>query len=384
MSGYAHGLVIEELRASAVRVPLHKPMSFSTRNVEFRDYVLVYLTTEDGTQGIGYTYAGNSGGQWLADAVNDLIAPLLIGRDAGAIEDNWELVYRDLLLLGRRGGLLRALSAVDIAAWDCVGKASGLPLRRLLGGSRDRVPAYASGGYYRKGDPVEVVSGEMERYKALGFTKFKIKVGGLPLKGDVARVAAAREIIGPDAELALDANNAWRSSDEALRAIKLFEPHGIWWIEEPLSPDDLIGHADLVKRSPITVATGEIEATRWAFGDMLRGGSADILQPDACVAGGVSEWMKIAHLAAAFDRSVAPHWHANLHAQLAAATVNCTAVEYFALSEDIYNFEALLEDELEVEGGEILLNSDPGVGITLNEAAVSEYLLEPRAVVGNV
>lgn len=381
MNGYEQEMAVQELRATAVRVPLHTPMSFSTRRVEFRDFVLVHLTTESGIRGLGYTYAGNSGGQWLAEAVNDLIAPLLVGRDAGNIEDNWELVYRDLILLGRRGGLIRALSAVDIAAWDCLGKATGMPLRRLLGGGSNRVAAYASGGYYREGDPIDLVVGEMSRYKDLGFTKFKIKIGGLPLEGDVARVAAVRDLIGPDAELALDANNAWQSSDEALRAIRRFEPYGIWWIEEPLSPDDIAGHADLVKRSPITIATGEIEATRWGFGDILRAGGAEILQPDACVAGGISEWMKIAHLAASFGRTVAPHWHANLHAELAAATTNCTAVEYFALQEDIYNFEALLETEMKVEDGEILLNDLPGLGIVLNEEVVSEFALPDRRVV---
>lgn len=373
---------ITGLRAAAIRIPLSVTTSFSTRRVDHRDYVLCWMETEEGVEGVGYTYAGNSGGQWLADAIDELIAPRLIGRDALAIEENWELIYRDLLLLGRRGGLLRALSAVDIAAWDVLGRTTGLPLRRLLGGGRDRVPAYASGGYYRDGDPVEAVVGEMERYRALGFTRYKIKVGGLPLAGDVARVAAARETIGPDAELALDVNNGWRSSDEALRAIRAFEPYGIWWVEEPLSPDDVAGHADLVKRSPITIATGEIEATRWAFADLLRHRGADILQPDACVAGGVSEWMKIAHAAASFDRSVAPHWHANVHAQLAAATTNTLAVEYFALSEDIYNFEALLQRELVVEDGEIVLDDTPGIGIALDEEAVERHRLSGRVPAG--
>lgn len=373
---------ITGLRAAAIRIPLRVTTSFSTRRVDHRDYVLCWMETEEGVEGVGYTYAGNSGGQWLADAIDELIAPRLVGRDALAIEENWELIYRDLLLLGRRGGLLRALSAVDIAAWDVLGRATGMPLRRLLGGGRDRVPAYASGGYYRDGDPVEAVVGEMERYRALGFTRYKIKVGGLPLAGDVARVAAARETIGPDAELALDVNNGWRSSDEALRAIRAFEPYGIWWVEEPLSPDDVAGHADLVKRSPITIATGEIEATRWAFADLLRHRGADILQPDACVAGGVSEWMKIAHAAASFDRSVAPHWHANVHAQLAAATTNTLAVEYFALEEDIYNFEALLQRELVVEDGEIVLDDTPGIGIALDEEAVERYRLGGRVPAG--
>jgi len=249
-------------------------------------------------------------------------------------------------------------------------------VRRLLGGGRDRVPAYASGGYYRPGDPVENVVSELERYKALGFDRFKIKVGGLALEGDVARVAAARATIGPAGALALDANNAWRSSDEALRAIEAFAEHDIWWIEEPLLPDDVRGHARIAERNPITVATGEIEATRWAFGDLLRSEACEILQPDACVAGGISEWMKIAHAAASFGRTVAPHWHANVHAQLAAAVSNCPAVEFFALEEDIYNFEQIVGNRLQVEDGDIMLDDTPGIGVLFDEEAIARLRVE--------
>jgi L-alanine-DL-glutamate epimerase-like enolase superfamily enzyme len=365
---------ITRLTAQALRVPVHVTTSFSTRSIDERHYVLVRLATDDGVEGIGYTYAGTAGGPWLAAAVNELLAPLLMGRDVGALEENWTVVYRELLLLGRRGALLRALSAVDIAGWDALGKATDMPLRRLLGGSGDRVPAYASGGYYRPGDAVENVRTELRRYQDLGFTRFKIKVGGLPLDEDVTRVAAARELIGSGA-LALDANNAWDSSDEALHAARAFEPYGIWWLEEPLSPDDVQGHARLTAASPIPIATGEIEATRWAFGDLLAQSACDILQPDACVAGGVSEWMKIAHAAAAFGKSVAPHWHANLHAQLALAVGNCPVVEFFALAEDIYNFEAIVKNRLAVAGGEIELDEAPGIGVVLDEDAVSKFTI---------
>lgn len=172
--------------------------------------------------------------------------------------------------------------------------------------------------------------------------------------------------------MALDANNAWRSSDEALRAAKAFAPFDIWWLEEPLSPDDVGGHARLAERSPIPIATGEIAATRWGFGDLLRQSACEILQPDACVAGGVSEWLKIAHAADCFGLIVAPHWHANLHAQLAAAVSNCPVVEFFALREDIYNFESIVVNRLQVEDGEILLGDTPGVGVILDEEMISQ------------
>jgi len=181
------------------------------------------------------------------------------------------------------------------------------------------VPASSSGGYYRPGDPLENIREEVARQRARGFSDYKMKVGGLPLHADEARVGAAREALGPTGRLALDANNAYASVAEAIKAADAFAPHDIWWFEEPLVPDDIDGHAQLAARGPIPIATGEIEATAWGFGHLLRARAAHIHQTDACVCGGVGEWMKAAHAAAAFGVQVAPHWHHNLHAQLAAA-----------------------------------------------------------------
>lgn len=369
---------ITSISAELVSVPVEPSAGFSTRTVNHREYVIVRVRDEDGaTEGIGYTYAGNSAGRLVVDIVNDLIAPILVGREAGAIEQNWDLVYRELLLIGRRGALLRALSAVDIALWDLAAKSAGRPLRELLGGVADTVPAYASGGYYRPGDPVQLVIEEVERYLALGFEDYKMKFGGLPLAEDVARVAAAREALGPGRRLALDINNGWNDATEAMRAIAAVEEFDIWWVEEPFLPDDIRSHRRLTARSPVAIATGEIEATRWAFAELIEQEAADILQPDANVCGGVTEWIRIARTAESFGIPVAPHWHANLHAELAACTPNCITVEYFALAEGIYNFEALVEDPLEVADGQIVLGSSPGIGFELDQEQLERYAVPP-------
>ncbi|MFN8223970.1 MAG: mandelate racemase/muconate lactonizing enzyme family protein [Gaiellales bacterium] len=367
--------IVRGIDAIAVRVPLREQTSFSTRAVLHRDYVLVTITDADGAQGIGYTYAGTTSGPWVREAVRSLIAPLLVGRDADDVKRNWELVYRTFLLEGRRGAFIRALSAVDIAAWDLRGVRAGMPLRRLLGGTVDEVAAYASGGYYRDGDPLENVTREVERYRQLGFVDYKMKVGRDPSL-DVARIAAAREALGPAGRIALDANNAWNSVEESLTVIRRYAEHDIWWVEEPLLPDDVRGHAELVRRSPITIATGEIEATRWGFAPIFREGAAEIIQPDAGVAGGITEWLTIAATAESFGVPVAPHWHANLHAQLSAATPGCITVEYFALDEDIYNFEALVADPLAIRDGRIVLPNTPGNGVALDPDAVARFTLD--------
>jgi L-alanine-DL-glutamate epimerase-like enolase superfamily enzyme len=366
---------IRELRATAVRVPLRVTTSFATRAVRHRDYLLVELVGDDGSTGIGYAYAGTAGGTWLRQCVDELIAPVLAGRDAEAFDDNWDAVYRELLLLGRRGAVLRALSAVDVAAWDRSARAAGEPLWRRLGGTRTEIPAYASGGYYRAGDPVENVAAEVGRHRARGFRDYKMKVGGLPLEQDVARVEAARRALEPGARLALDANNAWTELDDALRAAEAFAPFDIWWLEEPFLPDDVAGHAALARVSPVPIATGEIEATRWAFADILEREAAAFVQADAGVCGGIGEWLAIARAAAAASIPVAPHWHANLHAQLASAADNCICIEYFALEEDVYNFEALVDTPLVVVDGLARLPEAPGLGFEFDADAVSRYRL---------
>ncbi len=366
---------ITDIRAIAVRVPVERPTAISTRALAAREFILVSIDSDAGLTGIGYTYAGTVGGAAVQNLAQEALRPLLLGEDPQLIERHWAAMYQQVLLAGRRGAAVRAISAIDIGLWDLLGKAAGLPLYRLLGGWADEVPAYASGGYYRAGDPLENIRAEMSAYLALGFSDFKIKVGGAPFDVDVARVQAAREAIGAGKRLAIDANNAWRWPHEAVRFARAVEACDIWWLEEPLSPEDVAGHAEIARTLEMPVATGEIHATRWDFRALIEQRAADILQPDAGVAGGVSEWVKIASTAASFNLPVAPHWHANLHVHLVAAAHNSMPVEYFALEQDIYNFERLLtrDTRLRPEGGRLPLPRRPGLGIALDAEAVERW-----------
>ena len=369
--------LIARIAASTVRVPVAIPTAISTRALPHRDYTLVTVTDSDGRSGTGYTYAGTSAGAWVTRAVSELLAPHALGRPARGIRDLSAQLTQEFLLVGRRGAMIRAISALDIALWDLLGQTTGIPLRGLLGSARRTVPAYASGGYYRPGDAVQNIRDEVARQRARGFADFKMKVGGAPLREDEERVAAAREALGRTGRLALDANNAYRSVGEAIKAADAFAPHDIWWFEEPLLPDDIDGHAQLAARAPIPIATGEIEATAWGFGQLLRARAAHIHQTDAAVCGGVTEWLVAAHAAAAFGVPVAPHWHHNLHAQLTAAIPNGLVVEHFALDEGVYNFEELLDPSTRavVTDGVIELNDLPGIGIRYDPDAVARYTL---------
>ncbi len=364
---------ITDVKSVLVRIPLERPIYIATREVHGREYVLVFVRAEDGTEGIGYTYAGTVGGNLVRVAVDDVLRPLLVGADAGLIEQHWAAMFQDGLLVGRRGALLRAISAVDIALWDLAGKQANLPLYRLLGGHRQEVPAYASGGYYMEGKGLDGLAHEMERYLRVGFTAVKIKVGGLSIAEDAARVNSAREALGPGVRLALDANNAYKSVDEAIRAAYAFEPYDIWWLEEPLAPDNIPGQAEVAAAVSMPIATGEIHATRWDFRDIITLRAARILQADAGVLGGVSEWMKVAHTAASFDLPMAPHWHANLHVHLLGAVPNGLTIEYFFLEEDIYNFERIVREPLAPSRGRIRIPERPGLGLLLDPAAVERF-----------
>jgi len=368
---------ITDVRALAVRVPLARPVQIATRQVEAREYTLVWVETDDGTVGIGHAYAGTRGGRILRDIVLDIFRPVLLGADATLIDQLWGALYQEALLIGRRGAVLRAISAVDIALWDRLGIATGLPLHRLLGGDREEVPAYASGGYYTAGDPLAVVERELRGHVEAGFDAVKIKVGR-DFAIDVDRVRVARETLGPDRRLALDANNAWHSPHEAIRFARAVERYDPWWLEEPLPADDIAGHAAVARALDMPVATGEIHSTRWDFAALIEQQAADILQPDASVVGGVSEWLKVAHLAAAANLPVAPHWDHALHVQLAAAVGNCLGVEYFFLAGDVYNFDSLIRDDVRLHavGGRLAVPQRPGVGIILDDAAVQRFRID--------
>ena len=375
---------IAQVTARPVAIPLKRGARMSTRALAARQFLLVEVSDTDGARGIGYSYAGTVGGRLLADAVAEVLAPVVLGGDADDLPGLWRRMYQESLLIGRRGAMLRAISAVDIALWDLRAKRCGQPLARLLGGSsKQLLPAYASGGYYRPDDrpPPTAVQDEITANQQLGFHDHKIKVGGLPIAEDVERVAAAIETIGGRGRLALDANNAYGTVAEALRALREFEraagAGGLWWFEEPLSPEDVTGHAELAATAETPIATGEIHQTRWDFARLIERRAADILQPDAGVVGGVSEFLRIAHAAESFDLPIAPHWHANLHAQLAAALPGTLTIEYFVLANDVYNFEALVAEEsrLRIVDGQVGLSERPGIGIEFDEDAVARYEL---------
>ncbi len=363
--------IIESVSVAVCEVPLDRVTSFSTRTVSSRHYGLVKVRSRDGHEGIGFCYVGSRAGGILKSAVELLLGPLLIGQESLRTEGLWQLLYQEALLQGRAGTVMRGVSILDTALWDLNARSAGLPLHDYLGSNeRESVPAYASGGYYLDGKSPADLGKELAGYVAQGFRAVKMKTGRLSPAEEEARIAAARDAIGPDVLLMLDANNAWADLPTAMDYMRRFEVYDPYWIEEPFSPDAIDLHARLAARTSITVATGEIEVGRWRFRELVDSGGAEILQADAAVCGGISEWRKIAAYADCRGVTVSPHWFHDLHAPLVAATTNARFVEFFT-DDQVLNFRRLINHQLELRAGRVVLRQSAGLGFEFDEQAVA-------------
>jgi L-alanine-DL-glutamate epimerase-like enolase superfamily enzyme len=368
---------IERIRARGLSVPLDVITSLSNRRVSERHYGVVEIECDDGLHGIGFCYVGSNGAGLYPEAVA-LLARGLIGQDPYRVEGLWQEMYQEVLLQGRAGTVLRALSTIDTALWDHNARAAGLPLYKFLGASaKEWVPAYASGGYFVDGKTPAHLADEMEAFVKAGFSAVKIKVGkGKTIAEEEARIAAVRERIGPEVLLMLDANNAWLDLPTALRFAGMFEKYDPYFLEEPFSPDDIDNHARLARLTTIPIATGEIEVGRWRFKELLQKEAAAILQTDACVCGGITEFRRIAATAASFGVTISPHWFHDLHVHLVASTPNCRYVEYFPDSQ-VLNFRKLIDRQVVVEGGNIVLPEAPGLGFDFIPAMIDKFAATP-------
>ena len=365
--------IIESIQVAAVSVPLDKVTSFSTRTVSERHYCIVKVRSKEGIEGIGFCYVGSAGGAIAKVAVEQLLAKKLIGQNSYRSEGLWMEMYDESILQGRAGAVMRAISILDTALWDLNARSAGLPLHHYLGSVvEDRVPAYASGGYYLEGKTPAKLGKEMESYVKQGFKAVKMKVGRLSPREEEERVRAARIAVGDDVLLTLDANNAWRDLPTALEYIRRFEDYNPYWIEEPFSPDAIDLHAALAQRTTINVATGEMEAGRWRFRELIEAGGAAILQSDAAVCGGITEWRRISAYADCKGVTVCPHWMHDLHAPLVAATPNARFVEFF-LDDQVLNFRNLINKQLAFKNGDLILHKTPGLGFEFDEKAVQKY-----------
>jgi len=359
-----------------VRVPLTQPVGWSIKTINWREHLFVEVESDEGHVGIGCCLQDVSGKMAKA-AMDELLVPMLLGRDPRDIEALWSDMYYLTVRNGRRGNMAHAISAIDIALWDHQGKLANMPLYKLLGGYRNEIPAYASGGYYYPGEELfPKLREELQSYVDRGYTAAKVRVGALDAATDAKRVELAREVLGPDGKLLLDATQGYRDVNAALDLCRRVEDLDIFFLEEPLPMDMIEAYRRLSDKTSIPLATGENGATRWEFNEFVKQGSLDYLQPDVTSCGGVSEWRKIANIAGANGVSLAPHYHWDFHTQLAAATPEVTILEKFE-GTNVKVLDLLMDNPLELSDNGTLSPSDgPGIGVVWNADALEKFTIE--------
>ncbi|MCL4766391.1 MAG: mandelate racemase/muconate lactonizing enzyme family protein [Hyphomicrobiaceae bacterium] len=371
---------IADVRTHVLEARLAMPFSWSFDRTEVRGACIVEIVCEDGTVGWGECF----GPPRLNAAVVHAFRPLLLGADALATERIWQTLYSQFRDQGQKGLVVTALSGVDVALWDIRGKRFGAPVHRLMGGPlRTGVAAYATGTYRRDaGDPLDYITAEVAGYAREGFGAVKLKIG-FGLQEDIALIRAVRETIGPQVGLMLDANHGYDAVD-AVALGRAVAPLDIGWLEEPVAPEDLGSYEEVRRGQPIPVAGGECEFTRWGFREVLARRAMDIIQPDTCAAGGLSECKKIADMANAFGVRYLPHvWGTGIGL---AAALHLLAVlphhpprhkprePLLELDRSEHPFrQAVLKKPIEHVSGVVQVPDGPGLGIDVDRAALERF-----------
>lgn len=386
---------IASVETFVLRVPLGGKTFYSSQaKFPERNSLLVKLTAENGLVGWG------EGGQYgppepVSSCVNDVLAPILMGLDTAAPVVTSERLYSFSRDFGQKGTYIEAISAIDIALWDLWGKSLGQPVHALMGGAfRSSVHAYATGCYYpdKPWDRTQIIAdleAEAASYVSSGFDILKMKIGLLPVDFDIERVAAVRRAIGSGIRLLVDCNHAYNAVT-AIRIGRELEKYDVHWIEEPVVPEDKAGYRRVRDAITVPVAGGEAEFTRYGFRDLFLEQCVDIAQPDLCVCGGFSEWLKIQALASSFGVMTVPHvWGSGI--ALAAAlqaiatippmphTANPVALQ----NEPIVEFDRkhnplrddLLIENFTLEEGFLEVPQGPGLGVTVDEGVMRKYLV---------
>jgi D-galactarolactone cycloisomerase len=374
---------IAELRTHVLEAPLEQPFSWSVDRTTVRASCIVEIVTDTGLVGWGECF----GPARVNAAMVNAFRKHLIDADALATEVIWQNLYNRFRDQGQKGIAVTALSGVDIALWDIKGKAFGVPVHRLMGGPmRTRVQAYATGTYrLNEGDPLDYIVREVRERLAEGFEAVKLKIG-VDFEEDIALIKAVRREIGPDRQLMLDANHAYDALD-AIALGRRVADQNIGWFEEPVVPEDLASYREVKAAQPIPVAGGECDYTRWGFINIFTSRAMDIVQPDTCAAGGLSECKKIADMATAFGIRYIPHvWGTGIG--MAAALQLLGSIPHTPARlrprEPLLEFDrsehpfrrAVLAEPIEQHGGFVDVPTGPGLGIEVDRDAIERFTVD--------
>jgi L-alanine-DL-glutamate epimerase-like enolase superfamily enzyme len=357
---------ITHVTTRVLRTPADNPLVVGLpAPTDTREFVTLELGTDQGAVGIGLTFFGGALTPALKTAVDEL-ARLAVGEDPTQVEAITGKLRRAAGSSGPGGIFTLALSAVDIACWDLKGKAIGQSVCALLGGLRDRVVTYASGALMRP-HPVDYLAKAGPRLRDMGFRQMKMQCGSEPTVGaSVERVRVMRESIGPDVDLMCDINQLW-SVNQAIEVGRRIEPYHLFWLEDPTTHDDYPGMARIADALTTPIAAGEYHYGITPFRHLLEHRSIDIVMIDLLRAGGITQWMKIAGMAEAFNLPVVSHLIPEIHVHLVAAIPNGLTVEYMPWT------LRLFEETPPIEDGRLVVPKKPGLGLAFDQATIKRY-----------
>jgi L-alanine-DL-glutamate epimerase-like enolase superfamily enzyme len=357
---------ITHVTTRVLRTPADNPLVVGLpAPTDTREFVTLELGTDQGLTGVGVTFFGGALTPALRAAVDGL-AHLLVGDDPTETEAVAAKARRAAGSSGPGGIFTLALSAIDIACWDLKGKALGRSVCALLGGLRERVPTYASGALMRP-HPVSYLAEAGPRLLKLGFRQMKMQCGSEPtIAASVERVRVLREAIGPDVDLMCDINQLW-SVNHAIEVGRRIEPYHLYWLEDPTAHDDFPGLARIADALTTPIAAGEYHYGIVPFRHMLEARSIDIVMIDVLRVGGITQWMKVAGMAEAFNLPVVSHLVPEIHVHLIAAIPNGLTVEYMPWS------LRLFEETPALESGQLVVPTRPGLGLAFDQAALKRY-----------
>jgi len=357
---------ITHVTTRILRTPADNPLVVGLpAPTDTREFVTLELGTDQGLTGVGLTFFGGALTPALRAAVDGL-AQLLIGDDPSETEAIAAKARRAAGSSGPGGIFTLALSAIDIACWDLKGKAVGRSVAALLGGLRERVPTYASGALMRP-HPIDYLAKAGPRLYDMGFRQMKMQCGSEPtVAASVERVRVMREAIGSDVDLMCDINQLW-SVNQAIEVGRRIEPYHLFWLEDPTAHDDYAGLARVADNLTTPIAAGEYHYGIVPFRHMLEARSIDVVMIDLLRAGGITQWMKIAGMAEAFNLPVVSHLVPELHVHLIAAIPNGLTVEYMPWTLRLW------EETPKLDRGQLVVPTKPGLGLAFDQAALKRY-----------
>ncbi len=357
---------ITHVTTRALRTPADHPHVVGLpAPTDTREFVTLELGTDQGLVGLGLTFFGAALTPALREAVDGL-ARLVIGDDPTQVEAIAAKLRRAAGTSGPGGIFTLALSAVDMACWDLKGKAVGQSLCALLGGLRDRVPTYSSGALMRP-HPIDYLAKGAAHLRSLGFRQMKMQCGSEPtVAASLERVRVVREAIGPDVELMCDINQLW-SVNQAIEVGRRLEPYRLFWLEDPTAHDDYAGLARIADALPTPIAAGEYHYGIVPFRHLLEARAIDVVMIDLVRVGGITQWMKVAGMAEAFNLPVVSHLVPEIHVHLIAAIPNGLTVEYMPWTLRLFEETPALAD------GQLVVPAKPGLGLAFDQAALKRF-----------